>query len=925
LRRIKRSLAVFVATAFVVTGLSAWSASAAIQPIHTRASAQPVPSTMAAWQKDIANVRQPGRGCFHASYPALAWHAVKCAAAPKVPVPMAPAPASGSARHAGPATVGGKGGDYRFKVSGLITQATGSFVSVTSDSTESGLVANEGKPYRNAFTLQLNTQMFSGSPACSGASHPSDCQAWQQFVYAYGNRASTITTTTIYMQYWLINYDATCPSGWFPFSGDCYIDSTRAPVGTLTVSDLASVQLSGSASWDGNDAVSLMTGSGDATSVTSSDSMLDLAAYWNTTQWGVFGDGGGGEAKFSANTELEPLTALAGSIGSPSCTFGTSFTGESNNLNLGATPAVSELTPTMASVQTNATAGGPTNNCQPSAGATSAATYPDTAWDDEFQSYGDFSGAWSGGDGAQSLELPDGNTMWFFADTYLGQTDSDGTRPPLSSGIAHNSAVLYNASTGTLGPTSAASGSGGYNFLTDYSWVDPPPGYPSSRYELINGDQVMDNGIVYKFYQLADRGINPGGFAYKLVGTVMESFSVNGDTLTPEGGVPIGVKDTKASNPIIWGTAVLVSGGYIYIYGTKPYNATAPSATAYPLYLARVPVGELGASPGDWQYYDAAPSCNPPASAWGSSAPSQLMPGGTSPGFSVTDVNGTYVLLTNNTTGISNNAVAYYASCPTGFSAGSPHYLVYQPDVPNGYLTYEYRIVPQFSSLADGDVLVSYSQDSFLADASCMLENYYNATIYRPEFLNVQLPNLPNPGDSSGSVTNPPDPPTPPSFGTPPVYPDSFYTPTQDYPDTSTEMQDYCTFYATPSSSPTLTLTGNSNDVIDLSWSMQPTAMWMYSVVYCNVTTHGAGTEAGECPPDLVGPSGDGMPDSIPACSNSAAPNDQCGYNLYFGKTSSTVTNLDPGDVYEIQLATALAVLDGGYVGSNVLTVTATN
>jgi hypothetical protein len=324
-----------------------------------------------------------------------------------------------------------------------------------------------------------------------------------------------------------------------------------------------------------------------------------------------------------------------------------------------------------------------------------------------------------------------------------------------------------------------------------------------------------------------------------------------------------------------------------------------------------------------WQYYDAAPNCSPAAGAWSSSTARPLRPGGASAGFSVTDVNGTYVLLTNNTTGTSNNAVAYYASCPTGFSTASPEYLVYHPDVPSGYLTYEYRIVPQFSDLADGNVLVSYSQDSAREDASCILENYYNATIYRPQFLDVQLPNLPI--RSSGSVTDPPHPPAPPSFGTPPVYPDSFYTPTQDYPGTSTEMQHYCTASATPSASPTLTVTGNSGDVIDIKWSMQPAAMWLYSVVYCNVTNFGSGTKPGQCPPDLVGPSGANMTHSIPACSNSASPNLLCGYNLYWGKTSGTVTYLEPGDVYEIQLSTALAVLGGGYVGSNVLTVTPTS
>jgi hypothetical protein len=539
---------------------------------------------------------------------------------------------------------------------------------------------------------------------------------------------------------------------------------------------------------------------------------------------------------------------------------------------------------------------------------------PDTTWDDLFQSYGDTSGAWNGGDGAQSLRLPNGNTVWFFADTYLGQVDPDGTRPPLSTGNAHNSAVVYNARRGTLGPTEAVSpGSGGYSWDTDYSWVTPPPGYPAPQYELINGDQVTDSGTVYKFYQLADTSLHPNNFGYKLVGTVLESFAINGSTLTPEGGVPLGaVENSGNSNPIIWGTAVLVSDGYIYIYGTRPYNTTAvPSANAYPLYLARVPVGHLSGGTADWQYYDYGASCNPPADAWSSDSSdlTALMPGGASAGFSVTDVNGTYVLLTNNSTGTSNNAVAYYASCPTGFSASSPEHTIYQPDVPAGYLTYEYRIVPQFSS--GSDVLVSYSVDTEREDGSCLGENYYNAAIYRPQFLDVLLPDI---NGSSGGITKPPFD-SPPPLRTPPVSPDNFYTPTQDYPGTSTEMQDFCTTGASPANSPKLTVPSDVGDVIDLNWSLQPSAMWLYTVVYCNVSRYGS-----KCPSNLVGPAGNNLVTSIPACNNKVKSNPYCGYNLAYGNTNSTLEYLIPGDYYKMQIAAALAVSDGTYVGSNVIT-----
>jgi hypothetical protein len=380
-----------------------------------------------------------------------------------------------------------------------------------------------------------------------------------------------------------------------------------------------------------------------------------------------------------------------------------------------------------------------------SAFAGTAVARPDAAWNALFQAYGNLSGAWSGGDGAQSLPLPDGSTAWFFADSFLGETYPGGTRSPATTGLAHNSAVLYRD--GHLGPTYAgAPGLGGYDGAADYTWVVPPPSYPATQYELINGDQVIDHGTVYKFYQLADRDLHPGGFPYKLVGTVIESFSVDPatDALSPAGGTPLGIEDSTGSDPVIWGAATLVSGGYLYMYGVRPYNG---DAAPFPLYLARVPAAGLAA--GDaWQYYDGAPSCSPPESAWVSDPRSATaLRTGVSAGFSVTDVNGTYVLLTSDGSSVASasNAVAYYARCPTGFGPASPRYLVYQPRLPGGYLAYEYRIVSQFSS--GSEVLVSYSVDTTVVGG-----NYRDITTYRPHFLDVKLPGI---GGPAGDVTDP--------------------------------------------------------------------------------------------------------------------------------------------------------------------------
>jgi hypothetical protein len=139
-------------------------------------------------------------------------------------------------------------------------------------------------------------------------------------------------------------------------------------VSTLTAGRLASLQMTASATSGGNDGASLAMGSGAATSVTNSDSEVDLASYWNSTEWGVYGDGDGTEVYFGSNTTLEAQTALtATSSAAPSC-VSEGFTGETNNLTQTSTPALgSESSPTMATAQTNDTAG--TASCAVAAGS----------------------------------------------------------------------------------------------------------------------------------------------------------------------------------------------------------------------------------------------------------------------------------------------------------------------------------------------------------------------------------------------------------------------------------------------------------------------------------------------------------------------------------------------------------------------------
>jgi hypothetical protein len=424
-----RSWIICGSTMIVTLGLMAAGTSASAQqaPRLVRASTgaapaatQPAPRTKAQWQADIRHLKQPGSGCYRASYPAVVWHATRCARAPRAP--MAPRPLPRSARHAVRAEVG-NGTDYSAQVSGTISRATGTFTDVTPGLTEQGKVLNTGVTAANAFTLQLNSQYFTGSPACDGGS--SSCEAWQQFLYAYENS----TTSEVFMQYWVLDYGPSCPSGFtmYPAGSDnCYSNSSAADVSTLTASQLASVALTASASPGGDDAVTLALGS-EATSVTRADGVLDLAENWNTTEWGVYGDAFGNEAIFSSGTTLQAQTALTSTdYAAPGCVL-EGFTGETNNLNLTSTPAlVSGASPTIATRQTNG------STVSPSCATAVGALPPPTPYEVAFQS--------SSGD------------LWTVgaSDTNWGLPVMAGTSPSITTLSGGGYEVAFQATSGDL-------------------------------------------------------------------------------------------------------------------------------------------------------------------------------------------------------------------------------------------------------------------------------------------------------------------------------------------------------------------------------------------------------------------------------------------------------------------------------------------
>ncbi|MGB8909603.1 MAG: hypothetical protein WCC84_12740 [Candidatus Cybelea sp.] len=273
-------------------------------------------ASLQSWRAAIAHAPTPGKGCYTAAYPLTTWIKVACVAAPNRPY----IPRSGVG---GSLTVG-DGNDYAAVTSTLTSNAVGSFPVVKRLTSE----MDDGQA--NVYSIQLNSNFMSGDQACAGASNPSECLGWLQFVYSSSEHAA-------FMQYWLIHYTGGtvhCPAGWNSFSSDCWTNSSAVSAPKEVVTDLPQMNLSGNAVNGGLDTLVFMDGA-NAYRTTGQDSVMYLSEGWTGSEFNIIGDGGGSQANFNAGTALTVQIDLTdGTTAVPTCEAHDGTTGETNNLNL---------------------------------------------------------------------------------------------------------------------------------------------------------------------------------------------------------------------------------------------------------------------------------------------------------------------------------------------------------------------------------------------------------------------------------------------------------------------------------------------------------------------------------------------------------------------------------------------------------------
>ncbi len=348
--------------------------------VGTAATSTPQQRGTEKWQQAMENLRVPGKGCFAASFPKVAWLRTRCKKAPRHAYPPV---------HGLRPQVVGNGTDYSAEVSGVLTSATGTFGSITPGATETGQQNGAGPQHANTYSLQLNVKPFMTSK-CGPSPNPG-CLGWEQFLY-------TSTYNQVFIQNWLLKYNTTCPAGWITFtfpppSTDtyCYQNSTANTLsGSVPpVSSLPGVTLTGSANGGGTDSVVMTAPTGHATA-TSADSLLHLASNWKGVEFAVVGDCCGTQAKFSAGTTLNVRTTVhSGTHLAPMCVV-EGFTGETNNLNLAPTPAIgTPAAPTIASDQSTTSAGMHSCVAASGTGDTHLHTFRNVL-DYDFQATGDY-------------------------------------------------------------------------------------------------------------------------------------------------------------------------------------------------------------------------------------------------------------------------------------------------------------------------------------------------------------------------------------------------------------------------------------------------------------------------------------------------------------------------------------------------------
>ena len=333
---------------------------------------------------------------------------------------------------------------------------------------------------------------------------------------------------------------------------------------------------------------------------------------------------------------------------------------------------------------------------------------PDTGLDNLIQSYGN-SGTgrtWTGGDGTESVALPDGRELWLFDDSFLGKV-INGQRNRSKTPYIHNAFVV-----GSNGVLTTTLYTPGHKRQKPSAYVNPNPKNTFSL-GFFPGAAVVNGGSLQVLMELVAFKRIPhhvGNGNLTFLNGYLGVFSL--PSLALVGVTPL------PSSSILWTDGTLSDGGFTYIYGTQSGN----------VYAARVPGTDLTAP---WTYYN--------GQTWTNVA-SQAVPiehAGKGTFFSVSHVTGSFGAGYMFVTGYDQVSSAFGCS-PVG--PFGPAQTIYTPPelstYPHSYgiVTYNTHAHPDLSP-SSNTLMISYDVNPAVPKGLAIPDT----SIYRPRFVDVTL------------------------------------------------------------------------------------------------------------------------------------------------------------------------------------------
>lgn len=334
-----------------------------------------------------------------------------------------------------------------------------------------------------------------------------------------------------------------------------------------------------------------------------------------------------------------------------------------------------------------------------------------------FAEYGDAStdlSRWTGADSTYSMALPDGRVLWVFSDTFVGPIRR-GQRL-IDSELPSNTLVVQDGSElrTILGPPYRRHESTGPVVAPD-DRLGPADVYWA-------GDAQLCDGVVEVMYR---RYVTHGG-SFAGTTAVARFDPANLDQ-------PLSVDETPYGGEVAWGSAVRRADGRTYVYGAED------ASDGKYLHVARSEGDSLF---GQWEFLTSSGS-------WSSEAHSSARQlGGVSNEFSVSPVNGGYLLLTHDTTTpLSPDIVGYMGATPFGpFENKTLLYTTPETGVTGTFgsprvYTHNAHAHPHIDRGSDG-LLVSYNVHAWPAPDEARGSNgpeLDRTDIFRPRFVTVRF------------------------------------------------------------------------------------------------------------------------------------------------------------------------------------------